>query len=385
MKHILFVIPSLKTGGTNSSLVNFYNYLKDKYDVSVFAMSSKKEADFDFDEALLPCFRGLTLFETSLKNARGINKVVPFVVKSTIKVCGKFGFDLRAKVYGHYVAMLNHTRNYDIVIGFQEGTATKFASLFNTYKKIAWVHCEYTKYLGNNKSELDTYKSFDKIICVSNYTSQVFHSSYPSISSKVDYIYNPLDIERIIELSKLPIDDPRYDTSSFTLVSAGRLAPIKQYHLIPQIAYELKQLGAKFCWYLLGPVVAKSYYEEILQNIGHYKVEDCVKLLGNKTNPYPYINTCDAFVCTSESEACPMVFCEAFALGKPVVTTLFGSANEFVRYGFNGFSASIDEVAKNIYTLYSDEKVREQIANNIKSYEPFNIQVYAKLNQLLKD
>ena len=146
-------------------------------------------------------------------------------------------------------------------------------------KKIAWVHCDYAKYLGNNKSELPIYERFDRVVCVSQYTSQVFKCKYPSYASNVDFIYNTLDIDRIKRMAEETIDDERFDNSTFTIVSAGRLVPIKQYHLIPQIAAELKSKGAIFKWYLLGPKVTQEYYDKITSNIVRHQVEDCVLLL----------------------------------------------------------------------------------------------------------
>ena len=383
-KRILFIIPSLKTGGTNSSLSNFYTYLKNKFEINVFALSAKQEANYVFDEALLPRYKFLTVFESSLKNSTGIRKVAPFICKSAIKICGSLGLDLREFVYKHYVRKIESQGKYDFVIGFQEGSATKFASLFNSAKRIAWVHCEYTKYLGNNKSELPTYQQFDKVICVSQCTSQVFKNKYPSYASNVDFIYNTLDIERVKLMAGEKVEDERFDNSTFTIVSAGRLVPIKQYHLIPQIAAKLKSKGAIFKWYLLGPKVTQEYYDRINNNIAKHNVESYVQLLGNKVNPYPYIKHCDVFACTSESEACPMVFCESYALGVPVVTTNFGSASEFIKEGDNGFSSPAENIDNNLYRLYSSKQLRDNICLKLKQYTPFNEQVYQKLNELLQ-
>lgn len=383
-KKILFIIPSLKTGGTNSSLSNFYAHLKNKFEIEVFALSAKQEASYVFDEALQPRYKFLTAFESSLKNASGFSKVVPFIFKSAIKLCESCGIDLREFVYKHYVRKIERLGKYDVVIGFQEGTSTKFASLFNAAKKIAWVHCDYTKYLGNNKSEVSTYQRFDKVICVSQYTSWVFKCKYPSYASNVDYIYNTLDIERIKRLANEKIQDEKFDNSTFTIVSAGRLVPIKQYHLIPQIAAELKSKGATFKWFLLGPKVAQEYYDKINSNIARHNVQDCVLLLGNKSNPYPYIKNSDVFACVSDSEACPMVFCESYALGKPVVTTNFGSATEFIKEGVNGFSSSIEDIACNLFMLYSSKDLRAEISFNLKNYIPFNKQVFQKLDILIQ-
>ena len=45
MKRVLIVTPNLSTGGTNSSLSSFYDVIKDKYFVDIFAMSYHGQAN----------------------------------------------------------------------------------------------------------------------------------------------------------------------------------------------------------------------------------------------------------------------------------------------------------------------------------------------------
>lgn len=362
MRHILFIIPSLKTGGTNSSLANFYTRIKDLYDIDVFSMSSLRENSFVFDDCLLPTHRFLSLFELSLKNTNGLQKFIPLFFKIAIKICNAIHIDLRKWVYKSYANNIQRSKKYDVVIGFQEGTATKFASLFSAEKKIAWVHCEYTYYLGNNKSELDTYQAFSDIVCVSDYTAKVFKECYSAIAQNVSFIYNILETDKILKLSNNKIDDTRFNNNGITLISVGRIAPIKQYDKIPLIAKQLKDAGHKFCWYVLGPKTTTEYFDYIEEQIRKNELGEYVKLLGNKTNPYSYISKSDLFVCLSNSEACPMVFCEAFTLSVPVITTDFGSSKEFINIGENGFVCKLDDMGNSISRLLSDTKYY----NNLK-------------------
>lgn len=52
MYKILFVIPGLKTGGTNSSLSALYSNIKKQYDITVFTLSNQRNAEYNFDEVV---------------------------------------------------------------------------------------------------------------------------------------------------------------------------------------------------------------------------------------------------------------------------------------------------------------------------------------------
>ena len=384
MKKVLFIIPSLNTGGTNSSLSNIYLYIKDKCAIDIFSLSENRNSEFAFDEDVLPTHKFLTIFEKSLVNANGLAKILPFVIKSIIKLSSFVSLDLRKFVYKKYANKLSKNKHYDYVIGFQEGSATKFASVFECPNKIAWVHCDYNYYLKRSLSELEMYMTFKRIICVSKYTSSIFKERYPKIANKTSFIYNILDEEKIRSRALADIEDPRFINKKFTFLSAGRIDPIKGYDLIPSIASTLKRNNFQFSWYIIGPQLTKKYADRILQLIRDNEVEDCVFWLGNKTNPYPYIKASNAFVCTSISEACPMVFCEAFTLGVPVITTNFGSSVEFIQNKVNGVIASSDKLCDCIKEILSDQDKWRKMADNLTYYESFNKQIKKDLLKLLE-
>ena len=55
-----------------------------------------------------------------------------------------------------------------------------------------------------------------------------------------------------------------------------------------------------------------------------------VKLYGNQSNPYPYIEGANLFYLGSYHEAAPMVYAEAMILKTPILTTKTCSAEELV-------------------------------------------------------
>ena len=186
-----------------------------------------------------------------------------------------------------------------------------------------------------------------------------------------------------MQKSDLEIDDSRFIKAPLTFISAGRLVPIKNFDKIPTIAKVLKNAGCKFKWYLLGPSSDFKYTDDIIHGIKTQGVDDCVVWLGNKENPYPYMKNSDVYLCLSESEACPMVFCESFTLGVPVVTTSFGSSFEFIESGKNGIQSDLDRYSDTLMNLCFDGKKILSMKEYLRNYKSFNEASIESIHQLL--
>lgn len=356
MKNILFVIPKLSTGGTNSSLDALYSILKERYKIVVFAMSHHpKNHRYSFDEVLLPQKRKLSLIFSNFADQKGLTKLPALwykMVRSLYKVLGKDYL----LVYGKkVVAELEESSNFDCVVAFEEGKATVFTSFFSNPNKIGWIHCNYDKYLPKGQSEEEVYNAYQKVICVSQYTASVFAKRYPALAERTMAIHNLIDADKVKRLAEEPIDDKRFMTHEITLLSIGRFSSVKRFREIPVIAAELKKRGIKFVWYVLGPGEGTEEAVIFINHLKKYEMDDCVKWLGGKSNPYPYFKASTIYVCVSETEACPMVFKEAQLLGLPIVTTDFPSSYEFVKEG-EGIITPFEKIADSIVTMINQIK-----------------------------
>lgn len=384
IQSILFVTPSLGMGGTNPSLEALYNHVKDLYDIHVFAIAHQSRARrYSFDEVLLPQSAPLSMLYTDYYKQRGFNKVIAFVFKTTQTLFRYFKIDLKMIVARQVVKSLESCYSFDNVIAYQEGFATQFVSYFQNLNKIAWIHCNYDNWMPKEKSELTLYSKYKTIVCVSEYTASVFANRYNSLIDRVVAIYNLIDSERIQLLSKYTIEDDRFKTDKFTLLSAGRFNSVKRFREIPRIASYLKNHSIKFNWYILGVENDVSEMYAFQQGLISYDVNDCVKWLGGKSNPYPYFKSSDIYICTSESEACPMVFIEAKILGLPVLTTDFPSAYEFIEDGENGLVAPIDKLANTIIEVINNREVYFKFKNKMTDFVFDNKAIIDKVVSIL--
>ena len=378
---VLFVVPSFRNGGTITSLKNLIPQLDlSKYEIDVFAITNlgpNREYVQHYVNVL-----GIALDGDNKKQSKKscLKSTVFKIVKSTKKLLDKFGVDISPIAFKSAVSKLEKN-NYDIVIGFQEGQPTRFISYFKNAKRVAWVHCDYSNMLkiGKIKPQHNLYSKIDQIVCVSDYTKNVFVNLLPETKDKTVALHNLIDKDYIISKSiDLKDLDPLFKYKGFKIVSLGRIDPVKRFSCIPKIISEIKNKTIPFKWFVIGGGEGAEK-ELLLQNIKYYNVENVLILLGEKNNPYPYIKNADLLVSTSLSEACPYVINEAKTLHTPIVSTDFGSIYEFIENDLNGFISPIETIVEKIELMMSDKETYDKINNNISQFEYFNDDILSVL------
>ena len=383
-KKVLFIIQSIWVGGTNSALCSLYNNLdKSRYDISVWALDSFGGRKVDYREAMLTDQGFVAAYYSSGHYDNKRQKIGCFIVKSLKKIIKIFYKEFDEYVAKKAIGKIEKKYQFDTVVAYNEGVVP-FTSFFKCKKKIAWVHCDYNKHLPIGKTEETYYSRYHTIVTVSQYTTNIIKKRYPNLADKCVSIYNLLDTAKVQNLADACIDDYRFITDKFTIISVGRIAPVKQFRLIPQIAAKLVEQGCDFRWYIIGPEFDKKESKNIIDNIATYNVSNYVQWLGGKNNPYPYFKASNLYVCTSESEACPMVFIEAKTLETPIVTSDFPAAKEFVHQGIDGFITAIEDIANPIAKIIKDEKLQATLHANVASYSYSNLDILSQIDLILK-
>lgn len=186
-----------------------------------------------------------------------------------------------------------------------------------------------------------SYRKYDKIIAQSIDMAQDMTSNWGCKSERIQVINNPISVGKITEIAtkgEKPSDMCRKEKPVY--LSAGRLSYQKGYDIILQRMAELKP-NIPFDYYIIGDGENK---EEVETLVCQYGLEENVKLLGFRTNPYDYISNCDALVLSSRYEGFPNIVLEANALGKPVFTnTCPGGINEIIVNGVNGIACNFED------------------------------------------
>lgn len=382
----MVVVPSFDSGGTGTSLMNFVSLMdKNKYRISVFAITN---AGVNRDFVAQHC--RVIGYNPGAVNA--LNKVswrdrAFMMVKSVKKGLCRIGIDISPLLFKYYASKIDDAK-VDFVLAFQEGQATLFASYLKYGTKVAWVRCEFTRLIKSDndiKRLSGVYAKFDKIVSVSNAAVNAFISVLPQYKDRTYTLHNFVNDERVIKLSTEQIEDvPKCDF--FTVVSIGRIDPIKRFSAIPSIVSELKGKGLKLRWLIVGGNVSVAEYTKLLNEIKKNHVEDDMILTGNKKNPYPYLKMSNLLVSLSISETFNNTLTEAKILGVPIVTANYACAPESVIDGKEGlivpFESISDAVAK---MIQNDGGLYEKVHSNLAKFKYDNRELLEYLcNVILK-
>lgn len=343
-KNVLIVNNTLGEGGAEKVLVEILDKFDyNKYNVNLLLL---KKDGVHFDKLnknvnLRYIYPKLNIQNTFLK------KVWNWFEYRSMKHLYKF-------IYMVYVGFKN-----DVEIAFLEGDSTLFVSrsINKQSKKIAWVHTDLIKCRPTHVNEYDkeVYKYFDDIICVSNSAKESFKKLYSNISCEPKVIYNLIDVEKIKKMSDEKVD---FEINKPTIISVGRLVKLKRFDLLIKAHKIILDNGIDHDLLILG----NGEEKENLQNlIDELKVNDSVKMLGFKHNPYPYIKKSSLFVLASEFEGLPLVVCEALSLGIPIISTINGGGNELLADGEFGIIVNTDDLEA------LSEGIKEILVNKYKS------------------
>lgn len=342
MKKILIVNKTFGTGGIQSSLINMANELSKEYEVHLLVYDPEGNMKDRLDSKV-------KVLDSSWR-LRALGKSLPDVTKTgNLKMIAyRYFATVWTKLVNNALPIrlaIKHQpklSGYDLAISYhQEQPKNYVLSGFSRVvdqcveadKKVAWLHCDM------NASALDSdfnsrfYEKMDRVVCVSAALMDGVAKHYPKLKGKIDYCYNFLPYDLIREKAEQPQAVP-YPSDKTVCFSACRLAEVKALERgVCAVADVLKQHG-DIIWYIAGDGPERKNIEKAIHENG---VEEYVRLIGNQSNPYPYMKNADLVMNVSYHEAAPMVFFESKALGTPVFATQTGSTSEVLHDGQTDF------------------------------------------------
>lgn len=307
MKKILFLIHDLGWGGAERVLVNLVNHMdKSKFDITVqtlFDVGSNKQylnEDVNYIAGWKHMFRG----NVSLMKLFSPNTLCKFAIRE----------------------------KYDIVVSFLEGPCARILSAYKG-KKVAWIHVEHINenilnHSFKNKTErINSYKTFDKIICVADTVKKNFESYFDNIET-CDVLYNVNDTDRIRKSSIEKQDEIKQTDEYINIISVGKLfIQHKGFERLISIHKKLLENGINNRVYIVGEGESRKELQKLIETEG---VRETCLLLGFQDNPYKYVANSDLFVCSSYKEGFSTAVTEALILGVPVVSTEVSGAKELL-------------------------------------------------------
>ncbi len=359
-KKVLFMMDSLTCGGAEKSLVSLLPLLDyDKVDVTLLLFSRGGIFECYVPDQVkvvkldLPSSLAMKMALTSFSLKMRMNKLL-----------GKK--EHLAETYWKCIegSTPNYSESYDIAIAYQQGFPTYYVANKVTAKvKYAWANVDLKKAGYNNEFNSKIYAKYDKVVGVSDAVSEfLINQKYVTDASKVVTVYDILNCDLIRKMSKESGFKDNFD--GVRLVTVGRMVPQKAYDLAVLSAEELKSRGYKFKWSFVGNGSDRPMVEKM---IADRQLGDCVELLGEQANPYPYMAGCDVYVQTSRFEGFGLTVTEARILGKAEVCTNFPSAYNQIVDGENGLICEMDpkSVADKIELLLTDKDLKSKLEANV--------------------
>lgn len=302
-----------------------------------------------------------------LRNNKGIKgedgSIFHYVGKYTIPLLPSL------RKYGEYDLAISFLTPHHIV-----------ANKVHAKRKIAWIHTDYSTVMVNVKEELPVWDSYDKIISISPQVTETFSKSFPSLRNKIVEIENILSSEFIKKQAKSKNADGM-DFDGLKILSIGRYTYAKNFESIPYIAKILREHGLRFKWYIIG-VGDDSL---IRKHISETETSDSVILLGQKSNPYPYIAACNLYAQPSRYEGKSVTVREAQILHKPAIITNYPTASSQINDGIDGIicGMGINDIAQGIISIANSSTACDSIISYLSNHDYGNEAEIDKLYRLI--
>ncbi len=227
---------------------------------------------------------------------------------------------------------------FDTEIAFMhdEAAAIIASSANRKSQKLLWIHTDLRRidswkmYFHTRKRQKRYFSKFDKILCVSKVAREGVQELL-GLTDNVEVIYNPVNRERILALSKESCPLPLADVP--TVCAVGRLSWEKNFSMLIRAHKALVDRGVLHRLVIVGDGPEREKLENLIIELG---VEKSVVLTGYQCNPYPYIAASDMTVCSSVYEGLHIASIESLVLEKPVI-----SCCDVVAETFGGYPCGI--------------------------------------------
>ena len=287
---------------------------------------------------------------------------------------------------GYYKAFLNKIvpikKEYDLAIdylGYGHLTSAFVADKVIAKKKAMWIHDEKIDWLYRVNKWLVQY---DRFFCVSKAVKNNVSINQKEICDKLDVFYNLIDFKKIRSKSNEKMSINYKD--HLNIVTVGRLEKQKGYDIAIEVAKILNSKNIDFCWYVLGEGSLKEEIEELTHE---NNLSDKFKLLGNVSNPFPYIKNADLYIQPSRHEGYGLAIAEARVLGTIPIATNLECVKEQITDGINGFLCNLDaeEFANVIIDIINDKELVKKIKQNLEKENFDYTYEFEKIYKLMEE
>lgn len=307
---ILFLHKWLVMGGIERILINYLSILSQEENLEIDVLIDYNTKDNVFGKEIpeginITYLFGVDYFEykTALYRERK---------NSLIKKINYKYLNIKEKIFKRKkLTNIIKKNNYDIIINFSDhfDPYIEFSKINSPI--IRWQHLAIHHI---DEKQLKTLNQYQKIIAICDDMKKGIIQDTKLQEHQLYTIYNPINIEKIRELSNThnKIKEKGY------LIQVARLDKIKRHQDLIYIYSELVKKGINHKLLIIGDGPERENLEQLIVKLN---LQHKCLLLGEQSNPYPYMKNADLFLHTSKREGLPTVLLESLVLGVPVIST----------------------------------------------------------------
>jgi glycosyltransferase involved in cell wall biosynthesis len=178
----------------------------------------------------------------------------------------------------------------------------------------------------------------------------------------ISVAYPAMDATTVVTGSResLPVAAFATDDDALKITVVGRVEPGKGQHRVIDALAVLADRGVAASVCVVGSWKDPGYDLELMRRARAAGVADRVELVGEQSNPYPFVAAADVCVTPSTLEAFGRTTLEYMILGKPVVAANTGGSAELVEPGTTGelFELDAAEGLADALELYARDRDR---------------------------
>ena len=381
MRKILFKSGSTMMGGLEKVQIEYINFLvkQEKYQIKIVI-----ENDNGKDNALEKYINSNV---TYLKDYNYILEIKNLRENRKKSLWSRIKYNLAITKEKKYAdnKFLQIYKEYkpDIVIDF-DSSLTKIIDKLNSSKNLVWIHSS-IKNWKKKKSKIDRFvdriSKYSKIICICKEMKEDLINLKNELKNKVDFLYNPIDFDRIKKLSNEDFseEDKKLLKDKF-LLSIARLDCVPKDFETLFKAYEIaKKNGYDGKLYIIGDGPDKDKVEK-LKEANLYK-ED-ILLLGRKENPYNCLKKADKLILSSRYEGFAIVLLEGLCLGKNVIASDCKTGPNEILANNRGLLFKVGDYSTLAKYIIS-EKNKEELEFSLEEFE--RNRIFEKFLEILED
>ena len=381
MRKILFKSGSTMMGGLEKVQIEYINFLvkQEKYQIKIVI-----ENDNGKDNALEKYINSNI---TYLKDYNYILEIKNLRENRKKSLWSRIKYNLAITKEKKYAdnKFLQIYKEYkpNIVIDF-DSSLTKIIDKLNSSKNLVWIHSS-IKNWKKKKSKIDRFvdriSKYSKIICICKEMKEDLINLKNELKKKVDFLYNPIDFDRIKKLSNEDFseEDKKLLKDKF-LLSIARLDCVPKDFETLFKAYEIaKKDGYDGKLYIIGDGPDKDKVEN-LKEANLYK-ED-ILLLGRKENPYNWLKKADKLILSSRYEGFAIVLLEGLCLEKNVIASDCKTGPNEILANNRGLLFKVGDYSTLAKYIIS-EKNKEELEFSLEEFE--RNRIFEKFLEILED